>query len=88
MPEETKYPVTPETQADIDNRFVYHAPIGDQPTRYADIRAELKKTAEFIIARTPKSREQSLVLTKLEEAMFFANAAIARNEKAPQGGVA
>jgi len=33
-----------------------------------------------IIQNTPPSREQSLAITHLEEAIFYANAAIARNE--------
>ncbi|MGP3782344.1 Acb2/Tad1 domain-containing protein [Paenibacillus sp. 1A_MP2] len=36
--------------------------------------------AELIDEQTPKSREQSLAMTNLEQAVFWANAAIARNE--------
>ena len=36
--------------------------------------------AHLIVTLTPKSREQSLALTKLEEAIMHANSAIARNE--------
>ena len=39
-----------------------------------------KTMARCILDRTPKSREQSLALTKLEEAIMWANASIARNE--------
>ncbi len=38
------------------------------------------KLAQYVLALTPESREQSLAVTKLEEAMMWANAAIARNE--------
>ena len=65
----------------VDNNFVYHAPHGDQPARYANLRADAKKFAEYIVDNTPESREQSLALTNLEQAVFWANAAIARNEK-------
>ena len=65
----------------IENNFTYHPPFGDQPQRYEAIRAEAKKFAEFITANTPSSREQSVALTNLEQAVFWANAAIARNEK-------
>lgn len=67
--------------ARIENDFVYHAPFGDQVERYAAMRDRLRETARFIVERTPVSREQSLALTALEEAMFWANAAVARNEK-------
>lgn len=65
---------------DLDNRFTYHAPNGDQPERYEEIRSAAKELAKFIVVNTPSSREQSLAVTKLEEAVFWANAAIARNE--------
>jgi hypothetical protein len=87
------------TDADLANRFTYHAPKPavamtaevaagtvhtavalPQTERYAAIRAKLEETAKFIRDMTPGSREQSLVITKLEEAMFWANASIARNE--------
>lgn len=68
------------TQADIDKRFTYHPPKGDQPERYIRLRDEAKMLAELICEFCPNSRERSLALTKLEEAIFWANASIARNE--------
>ena len=65
---------------DIENRFTYHAPKKGQPELYEKIRSKAKNLANFIRVTTPKSREQSLAITKLEEMMFWANAAIARNE--------
>ena len=67
-------------QKEMDARFTYHAPKGSQPQRYESIRAKAKEFAEFIDGLTPSSREQSLALTKIEEAVFWANAAIARRE--------
>jgi hypothetical protein len=64
----------------IERDFVYHAPKGDQVERYAQIRAKAKELALLIVETTPLSREQSLALTELEKAIFFANASIARNE--------
>lgn len=66
--------------SDLENRFTYHAPKADQPKRYTAIREAAKMYAELIVDITPQSREQSIALTKLEEAVFWANAAIARNE--------
>ena len=65
---------------DIEKRFTYHAPKGDQPQRYQVIREIAKGFAQFINDRCPDSREKSLALTKLEEAVMWANASIARNE--------
>ncbi len=76
-----KYPISEEQKDRLDNTFTYHAPFGDQSTRYAIIRNGAWMLAENILASTPPSREQSLALTKLEEAVMWANAAIARNEK-------
>lgn len=68
----------------IDNAFTFHpllAVLG-QAERYQVIRDAAKSFAEFLSVNCPESRELSLALTKLEECNLFANAAIARNEKA------
>ena len=64
----------------LENNFTYHAPKGDQAERYEHLREVGKKLAQDIMSMTPESREQSLALTKLEEAIMWANAGIARNE--------
>lgn len=70
-----------DVQKRLDNNFTYHKPFGDQPARYEELRTAGKFLSEKIISLSPASREQSLALTKIEEAIFWANAAIARNEK-------
>lgn len=45
-----------------------------------ELRAAAKDFGKGIIKLTPYSREQSLALTNLEQALFWANAAIARNK--------
>jgi len=67
-------------QKTIDNNFTYHAPKGTQAERYELIRADAKKLAERIAISSPISREQSIAFTNLEQAVMWANAAIARNE--------
>jgi len=67
--------------ATIENNFTYHKPFGNQQERYEMLRANAKKLALSILRNCPSSREQSLAFTKLEEAVMWANAAIARNEK-------
>lgn len=65
---------------DLEKRFTYHPPKADQPPRYEAIRKTAKDFAELINDLCPESREKSLALTKLDEAVMWANAAIARNE--------
>lgn len=74
------YAITEKQKADLDNRFTYHAPKPGQPARYEDIRSHAKELALHILEETPACREQSLALTHLEEAVFWSNAAIARND--------
>lgn len=64
----------------IENNFTYHAPKAGQPERYTALREKAKEFALLIEQECPESRERSLAFTKLEEAVMWANAAIARNE--------
>lgn len=68
------------TDTQLEHRYTYHAPKGDQTERYALIRGEVLKLAKLIRDNTPCCPEQSIVFNKLDEAMMLANAAIARNE--------
>lgn len=64
----------------INKAFTYHPPKPGQPERYTKIRDTAKELAELIEESCPVSREKSLAMTKIEEAVMWANAAIARNE--------
>lgn len=66
---------------DLDNRFTYHPPEpeNDQPSRYESIRAKGKEFALLVEELTDDSREKSLAVTHIEEAVFWANASIARH---------
>ena len=75
MPD-TVAPYNPE----LERRFSYHAPKGDQVTRYERIRNAAKAFAYLIDQTCPNSREKSLAWTHLEDAVYSANASIARNE--------
>lgn len=77
QPEVKTYPVDVK---DLENRFTYHPPKPGQPVKYSDLRAEAKHLAVLISRSCPPSRETSLALTNLEQAIFWANASIARNE--------
>lgn len=69
----------PITQDDLNRRFTYHAPKPGQPEKYQRIRDKAKELAELIVAEAPDSREVSLAITHLEDAVYCANAAIARH---------
>lgn len=65
---------------DLGTRFTYHPPKNDQAIRYEMIRDWGRQFAEAIEDKCPHSRERSLAITHIEEAVMWANAAIARNE--------
>lgn len=65
--------------ADLDKRFSYHQPKDDVVKKnHEQVRHALRIAAEALTELIPAGREHALVLTKLEEAMMWANAAIAR----------
>jgi hypothetical protein len=69
---------------DLDRRFSYHPPFGDQPERFVAIRQAAREFADLIVQTTPYSREQSTALTHLDQVVMWANAAIARHETNPE----
>jgi hypothetical protein len=75
-----KYTVGPMEADDINNRFTYHKPKDDQNKRYVGLREAARMLAWSFHECCPPCRERSLAITKLEEAIFWANASIARNE--------
>lgn len=68
------------TNEQIENTFTYHTPFGDQPQRYEALRNMAKMLATLIQGSCPESREKSLAITSLQQAIMWANAAIAINE--------
>jgi len=66
---------------DLRNRFEYHpADTEYRQKAHEQVREQCFRAAEFINNNIREGREKSLAVTKLEEAMFWANAAIARQE--------
>lgn len=64
----------------IDRDFTYHAPTPDSIEKMQNIRGWAKSIAYLIDESVPDSREKSLALTNLEQAVMWANAGIARNQ--------
>jgi hypothetical protein len=64
----------------INNRFAYHPPKDGQPERYVKIREKAKELALLIESDCPLSRERTIAINKIDEAVMWANASIARNE--------
>jgi hypothetical protein len=75
------YKLSRAVRKDVLGRFTYHPPIGDQPARYEELRDIALGYAITICQLCPENRERSLALTHLEQAVMYANAAIARGEK-------
>jgi hypothetical protein len=69
------------TMDQIENIFQYHKPFGDQAEKYQSIRLLAADMAGFINLKCPESREKSLAITNLQQAVMWANASIAINEK-------
>ena len=67
------------TKEEIECNFTYHAPKDGQLEIYQNIRTLAKELALEIDEVVPEGREKSLAITKLEEAVFWANAGIARH---------
>jgi hypothetical protein len=64
----------------LDKIFTYHPPKNDQAARYQKIRKSAILFACDLVDLSPESSEQIQALNKIQEAVMWANAAIARNE--------
>ena len=67
------------TETSLDHVFSYHKPTETQAEAYVRIREEAKGLARTLLLLCPKSRELSMALTHVQEAVMCANAAIAIN---------
>lgn len=65
---------------ELKHRFDYHpAHTQERQEAHQTVRANCWSLANSFLYNLPDGREKSIALTKLEEAMFWANAAIARD---------
>jgi len=62
------------------HNFKYHTPKGNAADIYQGIRDKGRELADMIAGVCPPSRERSLAITKIEEAIMWANASIAREK--------
>lgn len=66
-------------QADIDRIFDSFPPVNEEEAlAHEEVREAFKRIARTM-SNLPNGRERSIVMTKLEEASFFAHAAIGRS---------
>lgn len=69
------------TDGELANRFAYHSPTDQAAAhRHSRVRFDCLDLALKLKSAIPPSRERALAITKLEEVMFWANAAIARSD--------
>lgn len=66
-------------KTDIDSRFTYHPPTENRKVKHLLIREHGKALAEYLDENVPDGREKSLAITKIEEAIMWANAGLARS---------
>lgn len=67
------------TSDDLKNRIKYHRPTEEGISRIAANRKAALAFADTVLSSCPEGRDKEISLTKIEEALFWANAAIARD---------
>lgn len=70
--------------AELENRFTYHAPDPAKARAHETVRNTVRNLAVYLDSLLTDGREKSLVMTHLEEATFWANASLARNDFEPK----
>lgn len=65
---------------EVRDRFAFHPANDVTGPLHGAVRQVFAETANKVLEFTPASREQSLALTALQEAMMWCNAAIACNQ--------
>ncbi len=74
------------TDAEIENRVTFHPTRNDGDVKAHDaVRAVVRAAMKEFNALCPDGRDKALAFTKLEEAMFHANAALARARGREEG---
>ena len=66
-------------QDDINNRFMYHPPSDTRAAKHVMIREHGKALVELINEEVPDGREKENAIMRIEEAVMWANAGLARS---------
>ena len=74
---DTTNTIDEKTIEKLHNWFTYHAPVGDQPERYTNIRDAAHEFAWKICELCPDSADRTAALRHIRDAVFSANASIA-----------
>lgn len=67
-----------DIELELKNNFTYHEPTPGKQVKFETIRALGLKLAEYITNECPRGRESAIAQTKIEEAVMWANAGVAR----------
>ena len=73
--------ITKQQAEDLGNRFRYHPPTGGKAAKHEAVREACLKAAIELTNLCPESRELSMAISHLDQAMMAGNAAIARYEE-------
>lgn len=74
-------PTPPRIDRDeVARRFRHYPPSESRAAQHVAIRSAVADAAGALADTLPEGREKSLAITALEEATFWANAALARSE--------
>lgn len=74
-----------EDDPELAALFAYHPPLTPEVARQHELIRELMNSAaQSLNAWLPASREKSIALTKVQEAMWAANAAVAIHQSKPE----
>jgi hypothetical protein len=71
--------MTEDEREKLEQSFKYHPPMAREMDSYQALRDAGKHMATLVMVCCPESRERLLAITKLEEAVMWANKAIAVN---------
>lgn len=67
--------------SDIEHRFAFHAATTQEKRDdHTSVRQACRRLADHLNNELPDGREKSLAITNLEQVMFWANAALAREK--------